>query len=914
MKPRQNLVLSIAVVLLLGLLLSGTLVHLLTESWWFESVGFSQVFWTRIQWQLIAWGVAFVGCALILWGNYRIAMQVTRYRLFRFLAESRVWSPYTIKLPNFVAAILTVLISLSVASAAISEWETIVKFFNATEFGTRDPIFDRDLSFYLFGLPFYEALQSGLLSVTILGLAIAITVYALKGEIGLGRGWTHLVTGGTRVHLSALLAVVAILLAIGFWLQRYELLYSSDGVVFGAGYTDVNARLPAYSVMSFATIALAVLCGVALWQHSFALPLFGMGISIALWVFAGGIYPWLTQAFIVEPNELAKEKPYVANNIEFTRLAYGLETVERHDYPVEENLDRSVLNANSSTIDNIRLWDYRPLLSTYRQLQEIRLYYRFLDVDLDRYNADGLSYRQVMLAPRELSYAQVPQQAKTWVNQRLKYTHGYGVVMSPVNRVTPDGLPEFFIKDIPPVSNVAIEVEQPRIYYGEATTDYIFTGTKTQEFDYPQGEENALNNYDGPGGVPIPTPWHRLAYAFDRSNLKTLISSYFDQNSRIHYHRQILDRIRTVAPFLRFDSDPYITLIDGRILWIVEGYTTSDRYPYSKPVVQSDNAALTLSQRNLGALVRGNVNYIRNSVKVAIDAYDGTMKFYIVDESDPVLATYQKIFPSLWTSKSEIPQSIASHFRYPFDLFAIQAQMYLSYHMENPEVFYNREDLWRFPNEIYEDTQEVVEPYYIIMRLPEEEKEEFALILPFTPVNKDNTIAWMAGRSDGEHYGHLLVYDFPKQKLIYGPSQIEARIDQNPQISQQLTLWSQQGSKVIRGDLLVIPIEQSLLYVEPIYLRAEQGELPELKRVVVVYGNDVVMEPTLEQALDEIFGGETLSPQLSSVPTTETPGIAELAEQAQDIYDKAQEALKQGDWASYGRYQQQLGDLLKQMN
>ncbi|MGC9502242.1 UPF0182 family protein [Baaleninema sp.] len=915
MKSHHKLLVSIAVLVLLGLMVSGSLIHLLTESWWFDSVGLSQVFWTRIQWQILAWVVGFVGCGAILWANYRIAMYVTRYRLFRALAESSTWSPYAKQIPNAIAGFVTFFVSLSVASAASSAWETILKFLNAREFGTTDAIFKQDLSFYLFDLPFYEVLQNGLLSIAVISLAAAVAVYAFKGEIGLGRGWTHVVSGGVRVHLSSLLAIVAVLLAVGFWLQRYELLYSNEGVVFGAGYTDIHARLPAYGVMSFATIALAVLCVAALWQHSFALPLFGVGIAFIAWIVVGGIYPWAIQAFVVEPNELAKEKPYVANNIEATRQAYGLDSVERFDYPVEASLDRAALDANESTIDNIRLWDYRPLLSTYRQLQEIRLYYRFLDVDLDRYNLEDLGYRQVMLSPRELSYAQVPQQAKTWVNQRLKYTHGYGLVMSPVNRVTSDGLPEFFIQDIPPVSNISLEVEQPRIYYGEETNNYIFTGTTTQEFDYPRGEENAFNNYDGKGGVPMGSFGRKLAYAFDRSSLKILISGYFNQNSRIHYHRQILDRIRTVAPFLRFDGDPYITLIDGKLQWIVEGYTTSDRYPYSKPVARSDNAASFLSQQNLRNIVAGEVNYLRNSVKIAIDAYDGTMKFYVVEESDPVLQTYRNIFPDLFVDRSQVPETVAAHFRYPLDLFSIQAQMYLSYHMDNPEVFYNREDLWRFPTEIYEGNQETVEPYYIIMRLPEEDREEFVLILPFTPVNKDNTIAWMAGRSDGENYGRLLIYDFPKQKLVYGPSQIEARIDQNPTISQQFSLWSQEGSRVIRGDLLVIPIDRSLLYVEPVYLRAERGELPELKRVVVAYDNQIVMEPTLEEALNAIFGEQAETPpETTAPPTGATPQFSQLAQQAQEAYNQAQEALRNGDWSSYGRYQRELGNLLQQLN
>ncbi|NJO21482.1 MAG: COG1615 family transporter, partial [Spirulinaceae cyanobacterium RM2_2_10] len=468
------------------------------------------------------------------------------------------------------------------------------------------------------------------------------------------------------------------------------------------------------------------------------------------------------------------------------------------------------------------------LLSTYRQLQEIRLYYRFNDVDVDRYTLDG-DYRQVMLSPRELAYGQVPERGRTWVNQRLKYTHGYGAVLSPVNRVSEQGLPELWIKDIPPVSAIDLEITQPRLYYGEETTYHVFTGTSTNEFDFPQGGDNASNRYDGAGGVAMPTLLHRLAYALDLGSFKLLISNYFTPESKILYHREIRDRIQRVVPFLRLDRDPYLCINNGRLQWIMDAYTTSDRYPYSEP------------------FGRGQFNYIRNSVKVVVDAYDGTLQFFITDTEDPILKAYQEIFPNLFTPAADVPEVLRSHFRYPLDLFAIQAQTYLAYHMQNAEVFYNQEDLWRFPNQLYEQDEQVMEPYYVIVRLPDAESEEFVLTLPFTPVNKNNMVAWLAARSDGDRYGKKLLYEFPKQQLVYGPQQIEARIDQNPQISQQLTLWSQEGSQVIRGDLFVIPIEQSLLYVEPIYLRAEQSELPELKRVILAYGDQIVMETTLEQ-------------------------------------------------------------------
>jgi hypothetical protein len=610
------------------------------------------------------------------------------------------------------------------------------------------------------------------------------------------------------------------------------------------------------------------------------------------------------QQFIVNPNELVKEKPYIAHNIQFTQAAYHLDGVQRESYAAEARLNRQVLQDNQTTIRNIRLWDYRPLLSTYRQLQEIRLYYEFKDVDVDRYRLNG-NYQQVMLSARELAFNQIPQAARTWVNQRLKYTHGYGLVMSPVDRVTADGLPELYIKDIPPVSQIDLQVSQPAIYYGEETDSYIFTGTTTDEFDYPRGDSNALTRYRGQGGVAIPSFWHRLAYAYDLGSLQILISNYFTNQSRIHYYRQIQERVSHIAPFLRYDSDPYLVVIDGRLQWILDAYTVSDRYPYSEPINRSQG------EGQLTDILRDRVNYIRNSVKVLVDAYDGTLRFLAVDETDPILATYRKIFPNLFEASTAVPLAVKAHFRYPQDLFVIQAQMYLSYHMSNPEVFYNREDLWNFPMQIYEGNPVRMEPYYVLVRLPGKEEAEFLLILPFTPANKDNAIALMAARSNGKDYGKLLLYEFPKQKLVYGPRQIEARIDQEPQISQQFSLWNQAGSRVIRGDLLVIPIEQSLLYVEPVYLRAEQGELPQLKRAIVVYDQAVVMEDSLSKSLAAIFGsGESEK----GLPAPGKDGSSRLAKSALETYQKAQEALKRGNWAEYGRYQEQLQEILQQLS
>jgi hypothetical protein len=890
----------ILVVAIVGLLFSKTLTHLLTEAWWFEGVGFSGVFWTRLTWQIFVWVGTFAVYALFLWGNYRLAMRGTRHRAFRFF-EGGNWAASTDETSiNFIALVAIALAALVAAIASLPAWETVLKFWHPTEFGSRDPILGQDIDFYVFKLPFYEGICYWLLGLLLAGLLLLGLTHALKGEIALGRGWSISMAGQAKAHLSCLLAAIALPLAWIFWLERYRLLYTRSGVVFGAGYTDVSVRLFAYKVMALLALGIAIIFAISIWRRNFLLPIRGLGVFAIAWVLLGVISPWFVQQFIVNPNELVKEKPYIAHNIQFTQAAYHLDSVQRESYAAEARLNRQVLQDNQTTIRNIRLWDYRPLLSTYRQLQEIRLYYEFKDVDVDRYRLNG-NYQQVMLSARELAFNQIPQEARTWVNQRLKYTHGYGLVMSPVDRVTADGLPELYIKDIPPVSQIDLQVSQPAIYYGEETDSYIFTGTTTDEFDYPQGDSNAFTRYRGQGGVAIPSFWHRLAYAYDLGSLQILISNYFTNQSRIHYYRQIQERVSHIAPFLRYDSDPYLVVIDGRLQWILDAYTVSDRYPYSEPINRSQG------EGQQSDIVRDRVNYIRNSVKVLVDAYDGTLRFFAVDETDPILATYRKIFPNLFEASTAVPLAVKAHFRYPQDLFVIQAQMYLSYHMSNPEVFYNREDLWNFPMQIYEGNPVRMEPYYVLVRLPGKEEAEFLLILPFTPANKDNAIALMAARSNGKDYGKLLLYEFPKQKLVYGPRQIEARIDQEPQISQQFSLWNQAGSRVIRGDLLVIPIEQSLLYVEPVYLRAEQGELPQLKRAIVVYDQAVVMEDSLSKSLAAIFGSGEL-------PKAREEGSSRLAQSALETYQKAQEALKRGNWAEYGRYQEQLQEILQQLS
>lgn len=914
LRLRQLLPWLVAITLLL--VFSGGMVHLLTESWWFESVGYSSVFWLRVQWQLgLGLGV-FALYGGVLWANYALAQRLTRDRLYRFLSR---YSDLTQreqlgKLLNLGVLGLIFILSLGVTLGAATGWQTVLQFLNPTDFDTVDPIFGRDIGFYIFQLPLWQALQGGLMGLLVWALMIAAAVYALKGEVRPERGWKYFLTGEAKAHVCLLLAAIAVLLALGFWLDRYSLLYSDSGVIFGAGYTDAHARLQSYWLMGFVTLAVGALFLIALGRSGFSLPIFGIVIYLGVLILVNGLYPWFQQNFIVEPNELTIERPYIEHNIAFTREAYNLTSVTSEPFPAENNLSRAVVEANGPTVGNIRLWDYAPLLSTYKQLQEIRLYYNFEDVDIDRYTLNG-DYRQVTLSARELPVEQLPPEAQNWINRQLKFTHGFGVVMSPVNQVTSNGLPEFFIRNVPPVSTVDVPLDQPRIYYGESTRNYIFTGANTDEFDYPEGDTNAAYRYTGAGGVPLSSLLRRLAYAYDLGNVRLLISNYFSAETRIHYHRVITDRVRQVAPFLTFDGDPYPALIDGRIKWILDGYTSSDRYPYSEPLNRRTDLVSLVDSAN--PLMRNGVNYIRDAVKVFVDAYDGSLEFYARDSEDPLLTTYSSIFPDVFKPMGEMPAGYREHLRYPQDIFTVQAQMYRAYHMENPEVFYNREDLWRFPEHVEDDVVTAMEPYYIIMKLPRLAQEEFLQILPFTPANRDNMIAWMAGGSDGDNYGRLLLYEFPKQELVFGPTQIEARISQTPEISEQLTLWSQQGSGVIRGTLLVIPVEQSLLYVQPIYLRADQGELPELRRVIVAYGDRVVMRETLDQSLDAIFG-EARAPQPESSPaesTTPLPtNMADLIQAALESYENGQQALQQGDWQRYGEAQRQLESVLRQLD
>ena len=921
---RSRWLIVLAAILLI-FLFSETLVNVLTESWWFQSIGYDSVFWTRLRWQGAISLLSFLSWWGVLFANYRIAQYLTRHRLMT-VSQNREWDPYLPGLVRGISLTLITLLSIGAAISGVAQWEAVLKFLNPVPFGTVDPLYGRDISFYVFQLPLYEVLRNGTLELLIWSLIFSVIIYALKGEIRPERGWKYFLTGEVKTHLCLLLALLAVVAALGFWVARYELLYSPTGVVYGAGYTDVNARLAAYGILGFITVAVGVLFVASVWRGGFSLPLAAIGVYAVAAVLLAGAYPWFQQSFVVEPTELEKETPYIEHSIAFTRAAYGLDSVQQEDFAVEDGLTPAALSNNRATLDNIRLWDYRPLRTTYSSLQTLRPYYRFRDVDIDRYTVEG-DYRQVMLSPRELRTQALPETAQTWVNRHLIYTHGYGLAMSPVNQVTREGLPQLWIKDLPPQTSVDIAIEQPRIYYGEETIDYIVTGTRQPEFDYPLGDENASYAYTGAGGVPLTGP-RRLAYTYDFGAMPLLLSKYVTPDSRIQYHRTIRDRVAQLAPFLSLDSDPYLALIDGRMQWIVDAYTTSTRYPYSQPLQRSQGEGAQFNA-SIRRIANSGTNYIRDAVKVVVDAYDGTVTLYAADTNDPILASYQRIFPNLFTSMDEAPAQLKAHFRYPLNLFKIQAQMYLAYHIQRPEVFYNQEDLWAFPTQVSrEENAEVVEPYYVIMKLPGSDIEEFLLILPYTPVGKDNMVAWMAARCDGETYGELVLYEFSRQALIYGPRQIDTRIDQDPEISQQLTLWNQEGSEVFRGDLLVIPVDQSLLYVEPIYLQARGagdgsgGGIPELRRVIVSYDDTIVMETTLEQALNQIFGEAVEPAQATTPPPITAPAGTELTttsrrqqvEAALRAYQASQAALQSGDWEAYGQAQAELGQLLEALN
>jgi len=870
---------AVFAVLTLLPILSGNAVTFYTDWLWFRSVGQLSVLKTRVLAQIALWA----GGALVVAGFLSVNWFFLPRRLlgrFRLRIRGRGSASITVgaRLLAILLSAIGALVALTMASTAAARWMTALRFSHAASFGLRDPVFGLDAGFYVFKLPFYRFLvgwMTGLIVVTVIGNAL---VYVLAGRIR---------EADAIGHLSVLGVLFLIGQAVRYQLQRWALLESSTGIVYGAGYADVNARIPLLYLLTGVVLIGALVLLINIWMRRWKLLVY-VGIAWLALSLIGQFYPAAVQRFTVEPNELALEREYIEYNIRFTRYAYGLDEIEESDYQLTGELTDQSLEDSADTLGNVRLWDWKPLRTTYEQIQEIRTYYTFADVDIDRYTLDG-QLRQVNLAVRELDTEQMREDARTWINQHLIYTHGYGLCLSPVGEVSEEGLPRLLVRNIPPESeSPALQIERPEIYFGERTSNYIFVNATTEdEFDYPSGDQNVYTRYEGDAGVPVGGLLRRLVFALRFNSTPILLSGAINPESRILYHRVLSDRVEMVAPMLWFDADPYPVIADGRIVWLYDAYTWSDRFPYSRPT-------------------RG-LNYIRNSVKVAIDAYTGEMTFYVVDPGDPVIRTYQSIFPELFTPVEEMDSMLREHWRYPEQLFRIQADLYGAYHMQDPRVFYNQEDLWQTPTEVRESEKTEMSPYYVTVRLPGSDQVEFMMIRPYVPAGKQNMIAWLHADSDGPDYGQLGVYKFSKEALVYGPMQVESRIDQDPLISQQLTLWNQRGSSVNRGNLIVIPINGALLYIEPIYLQAEASRLPELKRVVVSYRNRVAMESTLSESLARVLSGTGAAeepgqlPETGEEPTAPLPtDVGELARSAQSHYEAAQRCLNEGDWACYG--------------
>lgn len=887
----------------LFLILYNTILSFFADWSWHASLNLESILWTRISASLGLFVVGFLFTWLFLYVNYLIVRRLEPSGLISTPVEQ--FAEASGLRISTIASVAFTLFALLMGLNVAGEWPQLLLFLNQSDFGVVDPIFGRDVSFYVFTLPVLTIARGWLQSVVVATLIMV----AIASGVG-WRGWQ--VRTGLLLHLGVLGAFYLVLFALGYQIEAANLVYSRRGAVFGAGYTDVNAQLPAYNLLTVVTlIAAALLIVTAYVRRAWRAIVVVLVVWVAIAVLAGSIYPALVQRFQVSPNELTLERPYIEHNIRFTRMAYALDSIVVKPFEASQRVSAEAVLSEPETIRNIRLWDYRPLLETYNQVQALRQYYAFNDIDVDRYLING-ERRQVMLSARELVPDRLNVEAQTWVNRKLVYTHGYSVAMSPVERVTRDGLPEFYVRDLPPVGEIPITV--PHIYFGELTDDYVIGRTNMEEFHYPQGDGNVTTRFEADTGIDM-TFWNRVLFALYFGDINLLLNQDITGESQLLWRRNIIERVRYLAPFLQYDGDPYIVVgEDGRLYWFIDAYVTSDRYPYSEPYL-------------------GRFNYIRNSVKIVISAYDGVPKFYVFEPDEPIISAYMRIFPALFQPKEAMPDFLLRHIRYPTDLFSIQAEMYRLYHMTNALDFYNREDVWAWPEEIFYQKAQRMEPYYVLMQMNESDLLDFIQILPYTPANRENMIAWLAARSDPERYGEKLVFTFGKDTLFFGPKQIEARIDQDPIISAQLTLWNQQGSSVLRGNLIVIPVGGSLLYVEPLYLQAQTGRIPELRRVILATGERTVMAENLGLALIELFGRNVVTraglldlavspesdivldgvsePAVASMPPPQpaaaavgidlsSASVQELIWAANNHYERAQRLLREGDWAGYG--------------
>ncbi len=895
------------------LLLAGALffflpftVDLLTDWLWFGEVGYQDVYSTEIAARAVIGVAVFAVAAIWLMANLRGALASISSAPVTFTTREG----FSVALPTRdqlrpLVALAVVVAAFLLASYASSQWMTVLTWWYQAPFGKSDPVLGHDASLYIFTLPAIEQARGLAMGMVLLAAAGATALYAAAGQMALTPFGVR-VEDRARRHLTWLAAALFLVLALGAWLSRLHEIVTTSGIIQGASYADVYARMPAALALMGAAVVAAGLAAASAASSSKRLLIAGAALY-GITLLGGAGYATVLQRFAVTPNEQVRETPFIEYNIAATREAFALDQVEERELPGDAALTRADLEANRGTLDNVRLWDHQPLLDTFGQIQEIRTYYDFVSVDNDRYTIDGKN-RQVMLSVRELNPALLPN--RTWINERLVFTHGHGLTLGPVNQVTSEGLPVLFVRDLPPLTTVGINITEPSIYYGELAGDYVIVRSKAREFHYPKGEDNVYTTYNGTGGVPVGSFWNKLLFAARFRSYQILLSDDITAESRLMFDRQIRRRVSKIAPFLVFDEDPYPVVQDGRIFWIQDAYTVTNRYPY--------------------ASAAGGVNYIRNSVKVVIDAYHGSVNFYAAEPNDPIAQTLARIFPTLLKPLSEMPEGLRAHVRYPERIFQMQAAIYATYHMTNPAVFYNKEDQWEVPVVDSGGENRRMEPYYTMMKLPGETDAEFIQMLPFTPRGRDNLASWMVARSDGEHYGKLQVFQFPKQILVFGPQQVVARINQDQVISPQIALWNQRGSEVIQGTLMVIPIEQSLIYVRPLYLRAQAGRIPELTRVIVAHQNRIVMERTLDEAIDRLFGESDRSGRPAAAATATPPPTAggttaaavatpasveweRMGTEARDTYQRALDAQRAGDWAKYGDEIRRLGELLERM-
>ena len=908
MPVKKYLFIGLPVVFILLFFLLPSFANVYTDWLWFLETGHEQVFLRTLNTRIVLGAVTFAAVFSVLFLNIHIARRGLRRIEFTVFGPQ---GPRVVAIdPQRVGPLFhagAAIVAFFVALYASGRWDTWLMARNAVPFGKVDPVLGHDISFYLFQLPLLHFLHSLAFMTVLLATLAAGLVYFVGQSIVLEPQRGLIVGEKARRHLSVLGAIFLLILAFRAWLGVPESLTTQSGIIHGASFVDVYATIPVQWLLIAVSIVGAVLLA---WQIAVPRrwPVFA-AIGLYLGVSAlGGLYAFALQRLYVSPNEQVRELPFIGHSIQATRSAFALDKVEERGISGDATLTPADIARNADTLENVPLWNDLPLLDTFGQIQEIRTYYDFHSVDNDRYLIDG-KYRQIMLSARELNSESLP--SATWINKRLTFTHGYGLTLGPVNEVTPEGLPVLFIKDLPLQSTVDLKVTQPAIYFGELTNDHVFVKTATQEFDYPRGDANVFGTYKGKGGIDVGGVFRRLLFAVRFGSADTFFSPNLNADSRVLMYRRIAGRVNRIAPFLTYDSDPYLAISNGRLLWIQDAYTISRLYPYSTPSA-------------------GGINYIRNSVKITVDAYDGTTRFHLIDTKDPVAATIAKVFPGLFEPLSAMPEDLRTRLRYPQGIFSLQASMFATFHMTNPSTFYNREDQWDVPSlEQGRGEARPMVPYYTIMKLPGQTDAEYIQMLPYTPRQKDNLAAWMVARSDGENYGQLMVFQFPKQTVIFGPRQVAARISQDQVIAPQITLWNQQGSEVIQGNLLVIPIEESLLYIRPLYLRAAGGRIPELKRVVVAYQNHIVMEATLDEALARLFpasgagqrttGGAQLTQQRaveSGSAAAPSGGAAPsgAASEAQQHYQRALEAQRAGEWARYGEEIRLLGESLKRLN